>query len=107
MYIPSECFNTFQLNELKFGLAERNQLLSDMQRHLLNHEVANRLLEASVERKDLELQYYKDKDRSGIIRRWSSFTGKDLIHRPVCITVGQRNYFTMFFHTSRQSHIII
>ena len=73
----------FQLSELKLGLAERNQLLLDMQRHLLNHEVTNRLLEANVQRKELELQYYKERDHTGVIKRSNTFTGSDLNQRPV------------------------
>ena len=76
-------FIRLQLGDLKLGLAERNQLLLDMQRHLMNHEVTNRLLEANIQRKDLELQYYKERDHTGVIKRSKTFTGNDLVQRPV------------------------
>ena len=81
---------------MKLGLAERNQLLLDMQRHLLNHEVTNRLLEANVQRKELELQYYKERDHTGVIKRSNTFTGSDLNQRPVSSHTGMPSVRIIF-----------
>ena len=72
-----------QLHDLKIGILERNQVIEEMQRHLLVQEVTNKLLEADNERWELELQFFKRQRKAAILKRWQTFTGRDMPTREV------------------------
>ena len=59
-----------------------------MQRHLLVQEVTNKLLEADNERWELELQFFKRQRKAAILKRWQTFTGRDMPSREVRHNVG-------------------
>lgn len=72
-----------QLHDLKIGILERNQVIEEMQRHLLVQEVTNKLLEADNERWEMELQFFKRQRKAAILKRWQTFTGRDIPAREV------------------------
>lgn len=61
-----------QLNALKQCIIERNAIIETAQRHLLVHEVTNKLLLAELDRRAVYRQRRRD-----VIRRWRTFNGCD------------------------------
>ena len=58
-------------------------MLEEMERHLLVQEVTNRLLEAEIHQRDTQLRFFREARKNGGIRRWNTFSGRDLVIRQV------------------------
>ena len=58
-------------------------MIGELERHLLVQEVTNRLLEADNERRGLELQFFRRERRAGVLKRWRTFGGRDVVIREV------------------------
>lgn len=57
---------------MKQCIVERNAVIEMAQRHLLVHEVTNKLLLSELERRDVIKRSRRD-----VIRRWRTFNGCD------------------------------
>ena len=66
---------------MKLCISERSLLIHDMERHLLVQEVTNKLLQADIERLDLELNHFKEFNKMAVIKRWRTFSGNDYTAR--------------------------
>jgi hypothetical protein len=54
-----------------------------MQRHLLVQEVTNKLLQADMARRDTELTFLRDTKKTHVLKRWKTFSGRDVVIREV------------------------
>ncbi|XP_064630162.1 uncharacterized protein LOC135488997 isoform X2 [Lineus longissimus] len=72
-----------QIQDLRQGIIERNQLIEDVKKHLAMQEVTNLLLNADIQRRDIELQLYRKRHRHGT-RRHCTFGGRDFCMREGC-----------------------
>ncbi len=77
------CIAIFQLSDLKLGLVERNAVLAELQGEAMSQEINARLMEANVQRRDMEVSFLRESHKSGVIRRSQTFAGSDFLSREV------------------------
>ena len=63
-----------------------------MKRHLMMQEVTNILTKAGMNRRELELSYFKEAKRLGVLRRWKTFAGAEFKFREGQVILLDTNY---------------
>ena len=75
-----------QVNSLKEGILERDNVIENLQRHVLVAQVSNKLLTSEMRERDATIQHLSEQRKAGVITRWKTFAGPDFVIRQACST---------------------
>ena len=65
---------------------ERDNVIENLQRHVLVAQVSNKLLTSEMGQRDATIQHLSEQRKAGVIKRWKTFAGPDFVIRQVCST---------------------